>query len=122
MGIAQGNKTSAILYSDFCHHRTKIQQFKVWVGAYKMWLEEPGLLHMPGQALEGHLQSKLQDKESRQHLLRHHKAQKVPHLGGMKKRKLNKTSRQGKEISQKYKPRENLPQAGRCLERAQGRC
>lgn len=85
-----------------------MQQFKVWLRAHRTWLEEPGLLHMLGQNLEGHLQSKLQDKESRQHLLRHHKAQKVPHLGGMKKRKLTKTSRQGKEISQKYKARENL--------------
>lgn len=63
-----------------------MQQFKVWLGAHKMWLEEPRFLHMPGQALEGHLQSKLQDKESRQHLLRHHKAQKAPHLDGMKKK------------------------------------
>lgn len=37
---------------DFCHHRTKIQQFKVWLGACKMWLEEPGLLHMLGKSLK----------------------------------------------------------------------
>lgn len=78
MDIAQGNENLCyplviFKYSDFCHRRTKIQQFKIWLGVYKMWLEEPGLLHVLGQVLED-LQSKLQDKELRQHVLRNQKA------------------------------------------------